>query len=362
MLTNFPFGFIVSVECNTYNQSDYIEDAMNGFCMQQTAFPFVCFILDDASTDGEPDVISRYMELHFLLEGNEYYTEDNDDYHLVIARHRQNTNCYFACFYLKHNHYSFKKNKKTYLKRWTEVKYIALCEGDDYWTNPKKLQTQVEYLDGHNDCYIAFNYVNVVDSNGLWLDKTIPPSSIYKEIITLSDLIDLEFKRGIWTFHTSSIVFRKEIEETFLKLTSTIFRTIHCGDLPLELTCLLRGNGYLFPEICGCYRSGVGIFSANRTHFDNVIFQIEIIDSFLNFDAYTKYKYSKAINTRIKGMYNYMLQDLMHDTTFYNSKYFLHIMKCDNRWNILVHFVRLRYITYYISSVRIIGGKMISKI
>lgn len=363
MSASFPFRFKVSVECMTYNQSDFIKDAMNGFCMQQTTFPFICFILDDASTDGEPEVISHYMELHFLLEGNEYYTEDNDDYHLVIARHRQNTNCYFACFYLKYNHYSINKDKNHYLKRWTDVKYVALCEGDDYWTNSRKLQTQVEYLEGHNDCNIAFNYVNVVDSNGLWLDKTIPPNDIIdKVIISLNDLIDLEFKRGIWAFHTSSIVFRKEIEDTFLKLKSTIFRTIHCGDLPLELTCLLSGNGYLVHEAFGCYRSGVGVFSTNRTHFENVIFQIEIIDSFLNFDTYTNYRYSKAINVRIKGMYQYILQDLVYDTAFYNGKYFRHIMKCDNKWNILFQFVRLRYITYYISSVRIFWGKKISKI
>ena len=53
--------FKVCVRCMTYNQASYIEDALNGFCIQQTSFPFVCCILDDASTDGEPEVIKKYL-------------------------------------------------------------------------------------------------------------------------------------------------------------------------------------------------------------------------------------------------------------------------------------------------------------
>ena len=57
--------FKVCVRCSTFNQAKYIEDTMNGFVMQQTDFPFVCCIVDDASTDGEQDVIKKYMDMHF---------------------------------------------------------------------------------------------------------------------------------------------------------------------------------------------------------------------------------------------------------------------------------------------------------
>ena len=60
----------------TYNQASYIEDAMNGFTMQQTDFPFVCIIVDDASTDGEPEVIQRYLSTYFDLEDEAQYSLD----------------------------------------------------------------------------------------------------------------------------------------------------------------------------------------------------------------------------------------------------------------------------------------------
>ena len=54
--------FKVLIRCFTYNQCKYIEDALNGFAMQKTNFPFVCLVMDDASTDGEQDVIKAWME------------------------------------------------------------------------------------------------------------------------------------------------------------------------------------------------------------------------------------------------------------------------------------------------------------
>ena len=60
--------FLVCARCFTYNHAPYIEDAMNGFCMQQTHFPYVCVIVDDASTDGESEVIKNYLQTHFDLD------------------------------------------------------------------------------------------------------------------------------------------------------------------------------------------------------------------------------------------------------------------------------------------------------
>ena len=57
--------FLVSVRCFTFNHAPYIEDTLNGFVLQVTNFPYVCIIVDDASTDGEPNVIKGYLEKHF---------------------------------------------------------------------------------------------------------------------------------------------------------------------------------------------------------------------------------------------------------------------------------------------------------
>ena len=144
--------YMVRVSCMTYNHAPYIEDAMNGFCMQETTFPFVCTIVDDASTDGEQEVIKKYLDEHFDLNDDLVVrNEETDDYCLTFAQHKTNKNCYFAVLYLKYNHYSTKKPKKPYIKEWCETKYIAICEGDDYWIVPNKLQMQVEFMEGNTD-------------------------------------------------------------------------------------------------------------------------------------------------------------------------------------------------------------------
>ena len=144
-------NFKVTVSCMTYNQSNYITDAMNGFTMQQTSFPFVCTIVDDASTDGEQEVIRKYVEDNFdFSEGSVAYHKETDYAHITYAQHKTNKNCYFAVLYLKENHYSKNKDKDCYLTEWREgIEYFALCEGDDFWIDKDKLQLQVDILDNN---------------------------------------------------------------------------------------------------------------------------------------------------------------------------------------------------------------------
>ena len=165
--------FLVRVCCLTYNHAPYIKDAMNGFCMQETNFPFVCTIMDDASTDGEQEVIKKYLADHFDLDDQTIVrNEETDDYVLTYARHKTNHNCFFAVYYLKYNHYSIKKSKVPYISEWQDnVKYIALCEGDDYWICPQKLQIQLDFLENHND-------YSLCGTNGIvfWDSLTKAPS------------------------------------------------------------------------------------------------------------------------------------------------------------------------------------------
>ena len=155
--------FKVSVWCNTYNQAFYIKDTMDGFCMQQTSFPFVCLIMDDASTDGEPEVIKQYLNDHFDTE----WTKETEDYHLTLARHQENKNCYFAVYLLKYNHYSIKKPRLKYYRELTdEIDYVALCEGDDYWTDAHKLQKQADALDANPQATLVYTNFQAIDGEG----------------------------------------------------------------------------------------------------------------------------------------------------------------------------------------------------
>lgn len=157
--------FKVSVSCFTFNQSKYIRDAMVGFCMQETNFPFVCTIVDDASTDGEQDVIQDFLQDNFVLADNSVaYIKETDYAHILFAQHKANKNCYFVVLFLKENHYK-KKSKNPYLQKWRrDVSYIAYCEGDDYWIDPYKLQKQVDYMESHPECSYLFTdrYIDLI--------------------------------------------------------------------------------------------------------------------------------------------------------------------------------------------------------
>lgn len=161
--------YLVWVYCSTFNQADYIIDTMDGFCRQETSFPFICTILDDASTDGEQEVIRKYLEDNFILEAaTNLINRDKEDFKCIFARHRTNHNCYFAVLFLNYNHYSIKKTKFSYLDNFFSIKYMARCEGDDYWIDSLKLQKEVAFLEANSDysmVYTAYRRINQSNSD-----------------------------------------------------------------------------------------------------------------------------------------------------------------------------------------------------
>lgn len=241
------YDWMVYVSCMTFNHSPYIVDAMNGFTMQVTNFPFVCAIVDDASTDGEQEVIKKYLNEHFDLEDKSIARhEETDDYVLSFARHKTNLNCHFAVFYLKYNHYSIKKSKLPYLVQWRDkAKYIAVCEGDDYWTHPGKLQMQVDFLESHLDYTMTCNRTQLYSVKR---SKMIGENYCYdkSQDIDPKDVIN----RGGLFISTCSIMYRKEI----IQIVPDYWKNCLVGDYPLQIACALRGKIYYFNEIMSVYR------------------------------------------------------------------------------------------------------------
>jgi glycosyltransferase involved in cell wall biosynthesis len=130
---------LVSICCTTYNHEKYIRDAIEGFLMQKTTFPVEILIHDDASTDKTAQIVKEYAENHSDLIITIFQTE---------------------------NQYS------QGIKPWPNFvfprargKYIALCEGDDYWTDPLKLQKQVDFLEEYTEYNICFHNVKVYIEN-----------------------------------------------------------------------------------------------------------------------------------------------------------------------------------------------------
>ena len=245
--------FKVRIQCSTYNHAPYIVDAMNGFCMQQADFPFLAVVVDDASIDGEPEVIKNYLNEHFHVEPLDLPTPDEtDEYVRVFARHKENKNCYFLVMFLKYNHYSIRKEKLTSIEDWIRpIPYVALCEGDDYWTDPQKLQKQVDFLEEHPDFSLCFHRVRVwKEKEGIMVDDFIT-----REVATETCIQDLAEGNYI---HTPSVVYRRDdrISEFRKRIGS-----VSAGDYVSWMACASIGKIWKMDDYMAVYRFGSGIWS-----------------------------------------------------------------------------------------------------
>lgn len=179
----------VSVGIITYNQASYIRQCLDSILMQSVNFRYEIIVGDDASTDGTQTILREYQNKYpniFVLLLSEYNKGISINYQNVLSR--------------------------------CSGKYIALCEGDDYWTNPLKLQSQVNFLDTHHEYGFVGTYNEL-----LFPDKTIKYDAyeylrnpkiegnweLYGDVFNIA-------KYGPVT-RTVSLCFRKEIIQPYLK-------------------------------------------------------------------------------------------------------------------------------------------------
>ena len=238
--------FKVCCRCFTFNHSKYITDAMNGFTMQQTSFPFVCCIADDASTDGEQDVIREYVEDNFdFSEGSVAYHKETDYAHITYAQHKTNKNCYFAVLYLKENHYSQRKSKMGYLSEWRDMcEYEALCEGDDYWTDNCKLWEQVNYMESHPDYGMCYGQVLFFYNSTNKLSKR--PWG--------GDYVSFESFMEKSTVPTLTAMYRISLEKRYHKEIQPIIKSWKMGDYPKWIWFSHESEIHFNPTTYGVYR------------------------------------------------------------------------------------------------------------
>nr|WP_320013630.1 glycosyltransferase [uncultured Desulfobacter sp.] len=163
---------IVSVCCITYNHENFIRDAIDGFLSQKTSFPTEIIIHDDCSTDSTVDIIHEYVAKHPGL---------------------------IKPIFQKENQYSQGRKIFPIVFSAARGKYIAVCEGDDYWTDPDKLQRQVDFLE-KNTKYVMVTE-NAIDDN-LRIGKKKKFSELPERDINILELL------GERSFATASVLFR----------------------------------------------------------------------------------------------------------------------------------------------------------
>lgn len=245
---NETFDYQVCTFCETFNHVGFISDALNGFCMQETSFPVVYVVIDDASTDGTQEKIRKFLQDRFP---NDVQSESTPDYTLLIANHRVIT---IVVYLLNENHYSKRKSKGPYVNQWFErSKYRALCEGDDWWTDKNKLQKQFDYLENHPDVTLCFHTAKVH-----WEDGR-KPDALFSNIEDRYYYYDEVFSAFI--VPTASIMHRMWILDTSLYKEVFTNPKLIVGDWPLLLVCATLGKIRGMSDCMSVYRRALTGFT-----------------------------------------------------------------------------------------------------
>jgi glycosyltransferase involved in cell wall biosynthesis len=258
---------MVSICCTTYNHEKYIKDALDSFLMQKTNFPIEILIHDDASTDKTADIIRKY----------------ENKYPDIIKPIYQKENQYSKGVKINHR-FNYQRAKG---------KYIALCEGDDYWTDPYKLQRQVEYMQKHSECSMCFHSAEIVNRN----KKKVGINKPYT-INCISSAEDIIMGGGGF-ITTNSMVYRKKLMEN----PPDFYFNAPVGDYPLAIYLALEGKIYYFNEIMSAYRKNVKESWSHRMMKNDDLFKKVYKKKIImleEINKYSDYKYNEILIFMIK--------------------------------------------------------------
>lgn len=196
---------------------------------QRTNFKFEVLIHDDASTDNTANIIRDYARKY------------PDIIKPIFQAENQYSKGVKICL--------------TYNYPRAQGKYIAFCEGDDYWTDSTKLQQQYDALEKNLNCSICVHKTRHMDKGGNYLNAIFPANSIPEGIISAKKYIHMELVENPWLFQTSSYFLRRTVIDRWMKGFEHAFPV---GDLPLVLLSLQYGDCYYIAKEMSCYRKDSG--------------------------------------------------------------------------------------------------------
>ncbi len=256
----------VSVICNAYNHGKYIRDALNGFVMQKTDFRYEVLVHDDASTDNTADIIREFEA----------------KYPDIIKPIYQKENQYSKDVWIT----------DVYQVRRSAGKYLAICEGDDYWTDPDKLQKQYDALESHPEIDICVHASTLVNASDGSVNGTVEHGS---EVTVIP--VEKVIEGGGDFVSTNSIFVRREILAERRKFVDVC---------PLDYTYQISGSingGMLYlPDNMSAYRVSVpGSWSvtSNKNRKANLSFVKELMAGLKQLDTDTNKKYHKMISKKL---------------------------------------------------------------
>ena len=302
-------NYKVCVRCFTFNQAMFIIDTMSGFCIQQTDFRYICCIVDDASTDGEQSVIKDFLHENFDLHNTDIANKAETSYaQIIYAQHKKNKNCFFAVLLLKENHYSQDKSKFPYIEQWRKnCEYEAICEGDDYWINPTKLQKQINYLDEHPNCGITRTDVNRLNQETGVIEQEVFKNTMYKNV---KDSFE-DYLLNAWWAAPCTWVYRKEFIDVNW-LPSDCFK----GDIAMLLSISAKSEIASFDDVTAVYR----VLSISASHFDDPLKNVRFSSCVAKTRCYFAKQYRPDLRFTLFKKICKETKSLLINRNFYLSK------------------------------------------
>lgn len=273
---------LVSISCTTYNHKDYISDALDSFLMQKTNFPFEILIHDDASTDGTQDIIRKYFK----------------KFPNIIKPILQKENQFQ---YGKRMIYEFNHTRAS-------GKYVALCEGDDFWSSEWKLQKQVNFMEKNTNCVLLGHSVNYLKNEKFY--KCFNPVR-NPRFLSINEVI----RGGGQLLPTPSVMYKKPAMDN----PPSFYFESNVGDRPLYLYLATKGKVYCSTEVMATYRyRSKGSWTSKHNSFkqylkNKIKHNKNVIETLQSFNNYTNFKYNQEI---IK-----IVEKLHFEVAFYSENY-----------------------------------------
>ena len=269
----------LTVVITTYNQEQYIVEAIEGALMQKTNFPFRIVVSNDCSTDNTLKILERYKEKYPKK--------------IEIINNKKNLGAM--------------GNFINTLNKIKDTEYVALCDGDDFWTDENKLQKQIDFLDNNKEFNICSHKARLFYQNKEKEDEIIPQGA--KEISTINDLVGSNY------IVANSVIYRWRFNNKNLK---EIFpNNIAPGDYYLHLLHAQDGKIKMFNEVMSAYRRHENGMWWSNDDINKERFTLEYGEKFLNFynsaDKFIKLPDDSFLEQRKDIIYNIIVTYIKHD-------------------------------------------------
>ena len=273
----------VSVIVHTYNHEKYIRQTLDSILNQQVNFDYEVVVGDDASLDLTPQIIQDYQSRFPKI--------------IKPLLHPKNLGGYG-------------KNNTLATLAVCQGQYIAAMDGDDYWTNPLKLQKQVDFLDNNSDFVACFHNALIHFEDGSAPDEYVNNEN-QRVVTTIEDLVGED---EIWYMATSAVMFRNGI----IKEYPQWFHESKSGDIPRYILLGKYGKFFYINELMSVYRKNNGGMSFTDGKQD-AEFLYNRIGMYKGIDEELNYKYHQTINKNTARYYLMLANSIQHGDNWLKS-------------------------------------------